>query len=106
MRAACRDVGSISNIIFEMRFNPNVFSPGEYNVPHQNHLLKHQIGCQTLKSRFSVFAGVQFPKSETAAVALQERLLREAAAFIVSDQIPAFVSVMFTFCTLLHIAHL
>ncbi|XP_060787762.1 clustered mitochondria protein homolog isoform X2 [Neoarius graeffei] len=62
VRAACRDVGSISNIIFEMRFNPNVFSPG-----------------------------VQFPKSETAAVALQERLLREAAAFIVSDQIPAFM---------------
>lgn len=28
VRAACRDVGSVSDIIFEMRFNPNVFSPG------------------------------------------------------------------------------
>ncbi|XP_026766552.3 clustered mitochondria protein homolog [Pangasianodon hypophthalmus] len=62
VRAACKDVGSISDIIFEMRFNPNVFSPG-----------------------------VQFPSSESAAVALQERLLREAAAFIVNDQIPAFM---------------
>lgn len=63
VRAACKDVGSISDIIFEMRFNPAVFSPG-----------------------------VQFPNSETAAVALQERLLREAAAFIISDQIPAFIN--------------
>lgn len=28
IRAACKEVGSISDIIFEMRFNPNVFSPG------------------------------------------------------------------------------
>lgn len=41
---------------------------------------------------------MQFPKSERVAVELQKRLLREAAAFIVNDQIPAFVSVMmFTF---------
>ncbi|XP_017323905.1 clustered mitochondria protein homolog [Ictalurus punctatus] len=62
VREACKDVGSISDIIFEMRFNPNVFSPG-----------------------------VQFPKSERVAVELQKRLLREAAAFIVNDQIPAFM---------------
>lgn len=42
---------------------------------------------------------MQFPKSESDAVALQERLLREAAAFIISDQIPEFVSVM-TFTSL------
>lgn len=28
VRAACKDVGSVSDILFEMRFNPNVFSPG------------------------------------------------------------------------------
>ncbi|XP_036434727.1 clustered mitochondria protein homolog [Colossoma macropomum] len=63
VRGACKDVGSVSDIIFEMRFNPNIFSPG-----------------------------VQFPSSESSAVSLQERLLKEAAAFIVNDQIPAFVN--------------
>lgn len=28
VRAACKEVGSISNIIFEMRFNSDAFSPG------------------------------------------------------------------------------
>lgn len=28
VRAACKEVGSVSNIIFEMRFNSDVFSPG------------------------------------------------------------------------------
>lgn len=28
IRGACKDVGSVSNIIFEMRFNPDVFCPG------------------------------------------------------------------------------
>ncbi|XP_037536384.1 clustered mitochondria protein homolog [Nematolebias whitei] len=62
VRAACKEVGSISDIIFEMRFNPNVFSPG-----------------------------IRFPPSESATTELQERLLREAAAFIVTHQIPAFL---------------
>ncbi|XP_013869880.1 clustered mitochondria protein homolog [Austrofundulus limnaeus] len=62
IRAACKEVGSISDIIFEMRFNPNVFSPG-----------------------------VCFPPSERAMTDLQERLLQEAAAFIVTHQIPAFL---------------
>ncbi|XP_029103008.1 clustered mitochondria protein homolog isoform X2 [Scleropages formosus] len=62
VRAACKDVGSVSDIIFEMRFNPDVFCPG-----------------------------VEFPNSEGSAVRLQKRLLREAAAFLVTEQIPAFV---------------
>ncbi|XP_056130596.1 clustered mitochondria protein homolog [Lampris incognitus] len=62
MRAACKEVGSVSNIIFEMRFNPNIFSPG-----------------------------VSFPGCESESTKLQERLLREAAAFIITHQIPAFV---------------
>ncbi|XP_018524789.1 clustered mitochondria protein homolog [Lates calcarifer] len=62
VRAACKDVGSVSDIIFEMRFNPNIFSPG-----------------------------VSFPPGESASTNLQERLLREAAAFIITHQIPAFV---------------
>uniref|UniRef100_I3K7Q7 Clustered mitochondria protein homolog n=1 Tax=Oreochromis niloticus TaxID=8128 RepID=I3K7Q7_ORENI len=63
VRAACKDVGSVSDILFEMRFNPNVFSPG-----------------------------VAFPPGESTSTKLQERLLREAAAFITTHQIPAFVS--------------
>ncbi|XP_008417000.1 clustered mitochondria protein homolog [Poecilia reticulata] len=62
VRAACRDVGSVSDIIFEMRFNPNVFSPG-----------------------------IHFPPSESASTNLQEKLLREAAAFIITHQIPDFL---------------
>ncbi|KAF7695207.1 clustered mitochondria protein homolog [Silurus meridionalis] len=63
VRAACKKVGSLSDIIFEIRFNPDVFSPG-----------------------------VQFPNSESAAVTLQERLLKEAAAFIVNDQTLSFIN--------------
>uniref|UniRef100_A0A8C4Z516 Clu domain-containing protein n=1 Tax=Gadus morhua TaxID=8049 RepID=A0A8C4Z516_GADMO len=62
VRAACEEVGSVSNLIFEMRFNPNVFCPG-----------------------------VSFPGGDSAATRLQERLLREAAAFIIKQQIPDFV---------------
>uniref|UniRef100_A0A667YRG9 Clustered mitochondria protein homolog n=1 Tax=Myripristis murdjan TaxID=586833 RepID=A0A667YRG9_9TELE len=62
VRGACKDVGSVSDIIFEMRFNPNIFSPG-----------------------------VSFPSCDNEATKLQERLLREAAALIITHQIPAFV---------------
>ncbi|CAG08556.1 unnamed protein product, partial [Tetraodon nigroviridis] len=62
VRAACKEVGSVSDIIFEMRFNPNVFSPG-----------------------------VSFPASERKSLKLQQRLLKEAAAFIITHQIPAFL---------------
>ncbi|KAI3372888.1 hypothetical protein L3Q82_023340, partial [Scortum barcoo] len=62
VRAACKEVGSVSSIIFEMRLNPSIFSPG-----------------------------VSFPPAESESTKLQERLLREAAAFIITHQIPAFV---------------
>ncbi|XP_068166681.1 clustered mitochondria protein homolog isoform X2 [Antennarius striatus] len=62
VRAACKEVGSVSDIIFEMRFNPNIFSPG-----------------------------VSFPPADSKSTKLQERLLREAASFIVMHQIPNFV---------------
>ncbi|XP_059379342.1 clustered mitochondria protein homolog isoform X2 [Carassius carassius] len=63
VRKACKDVGSVSDIIFEMRFNPNVFSQG-----------------------------VEFPSSESDAVELQKRLLKEAACFIINDRIPEFMN--------------
>lgn len=37
VRAACKEVGSVSNIIFEMRFNSDVFSPGEKNQTTYSH---------------------------------------------------------------------
>ncbi|KAL4646532.1 hypothetical protein GN956_G10055 [Arapaima gigas] len=77
-RAACKDVGSVSDIIFEMRFNPDVFSPGKMSHSSLTFL---PLNC----------IGMEFPSSERDAVQLQERLLREAAKFIITDQIPAFV---------------
>lgn len=62
VREACKEVGSVSDIIFEMRFNPNIFSPG-----------------------------VIFPRSESTSTKLQKKLLQEAAALIITHQIPAFV---------------
>ncbi|XP_077377070.1 clustered mitochondria protein homolog isoform X2 [Festucalex cinctus] len=62
IRAACKEVGSLSEIIFEMRFCPNVFSPG-----------------------------VSFPSNESQSLQMHEKLLQEAAAFIITHQIPAFV---------------
>uniref|UniRef100_A0A8C5HH57 Clustered mitochondria protein homolog n=1 Tax=Gouania willdenowi TaxID=441366 RepID=A0A8C5HH57_GOUWI len=62
VKAACREVGSVSDIIFEMRFNPNVFCPG-----------------------------VTFPPAESKTVNHQEKLQKEAAAFIVTHQIPEFM---------------
>lgn len=43
---------------------------------------------------FSIRIGVQFPDSERETVALQKRLLKEAASFIFNEQIPAFVSIV------------
>lgn len=62
VRGACKDVGSVSDIIFEMRFNPSIFTPG-----------------------------VSFPSCDIESTKLQERLQREAAALIVKQQIPAFL---------------
>ncbi|XP_063051703.1 clustered mitochondria protein homolog [Engraulis encrasicolus] len=62
VRGACQDVGSISDVIFEMRLNPNVYTPG-----------------------------VEFPSSEAAAIQLQKRLLGEAGSFILTHQIPALL---------------
>ncbi|KAK7934067.1 hypothetical protein WMY93_004963 [Mugilogobius chulae] len=59
---ACKEVGSVSDLIFEMRFNPNIYSPG-----------------------------IRFPCTENASTNLQKRLLQEAAAFIITHQIPAFI---------------
>ncbi len=42
---------------------------------------------------------MQFPSSDSDAVELQKRLLKEAASFIINDQIPEFVSV---FCVFIH----
>lgn len=41
VRGACKDVGSVSDIIFEMRFNPNVFSPGQLKKNSPSKTLSH-----------------------------------------------------------------
>ncbi|XP_045929094.1 clustered mitochondria protein homolog isoform X1 [Micropterus dolomieu] len=59
---ACKAVGSISNTSFDIRFNPDIFSPG-----------------------------VHFPDESADDVQKQKQLLKDAAAFLVSCQIPSLV---------------
>uniref|UniRef100_A0A672SWU4 Clustered mitochondria protein homolog n=1 Tax=Sinocyclocheilus grahami TaxID=75366 RepID=A0A672SWU4_SINGR len=59
---ACKAVGSISNTSFDIRFNPDIFSPG-----------------------------VHFPDDSTDDIQKQKQLLKDTAAFLVSCQIPSFV---------------
>uniref|UniRef100_A0A665VZ57 Clustered mitochondria protein homolog n=1 Tax=Echeneis naucrates TaxID=173247 RepID=A0A665VZ57_ECHNA len=59
---ACKAVGSICNTSFDIRFNPDIFSPG-----------------------------VRFPDDSADDVQKQKQLLKDAAAFLVSCQIPSLV---------------
>ncbi|XP_030632711.1 clustered mitochondria protein homolog isoform X2 [Chanos chanos] len=59
---ACKAVGSISNTSFDIRFNPDIFSPG-----------------------------VRFPEDSADDIQKQKQLLKDAAAFLVSCQIPSLV---------------
>ncbi|KAJ3589974.1 hypothetical protein NHX12_007931 [Muraenolepis orangiensis] len=59
---ACKAVGSISSTSFDIRFNPDIFSPG-----------------------------VRFPEESTEDVQKQKQLLKDAAAFLVSCQVPSLV---------------
>uniref|UniRef100_A0ACB8EC85 Uncharacterized protein n=2 Tax=Sphaerodactylus townsendi TaxID=933632 RepID=A0ACB8EC85_9SAUR len=59
---ACKAVGSISNMSFDIRFNPDIFSPG-----------------------------VRFPNSSKDQIRDQKQLLKDAAAFLVSYQIPGLI---------------
>ena len=62
IRNACKAVGSISDTSFDIRFNPDIFSPG-----------------------------VRFPESSREEVQDQKQLLKDAAAFLLSCQIPGLV---------------
>lgn len=93
VRAACKEVGSVSNIIFEMRFNSDVFSPGVMRKTNYLYSQTQNIFrstkwrcCHLVHSE-----GISFPQAEREAAKLQERLLKEAASFIITHQIPGFV---------------
>ncbi|XP_062448447.1 clustered mitochondria protein homolog isoform X1 [Rhea pennata] len=62
IRNACKAVGSISDASFDIRFNPDIFSPG-----------------------------VRFPESSKEVVQEQKQLLKDSAAFLLSCQIPGLV---------------
>uniref|UniRef100_A0A671XMS0 Clustered mitochondria protein homolog n=1 Tax=Sparus aurata TaxID=8175 RepID=A0A671XMS0_SPAAU len=69
---ACKAVGSISNTSFDIRFNPDIFSPG-----------------------------VRFPDDSADDVQKQKQLLKDAAAFLVSCQVPSLrigISELITRC--------
>lgn len=93
VRAACKEVGSVSNIIFEMRLNSDVFSPGVLTKTKEPYWQMQNIFRSTKwrRSRLVLSQGVSFPQAEREATKLQERLLREAASFIITHQIPGFV---------------
>ncbi|XP_066552152.1 clustered mitochondria protein homolog isoform X2 [Amia ocellicauda] len=59
---ACKAVGSISDTSFDIRFNPDIFSPG-----------------------------VRFPEDSTGDIQKQKQLLKDAAAFLISCQVPSLV---------------
>ncbi|XP_075994985.1 clustered mitochondria protein homolog isoform X2 [Genypterus blacodes] len=59
---ACKAVGSVSSTSFDIRFNPDIFSPG-----------------------------VRFPDDSADDILKQKRLLKDGAAFLVSCQIPSLV---------------
>ncbi|XP_060704009.1 clustered mitochondria protein homolog isoform X2 [Hemiscyllium ocellatum] len=59
---ACKAVGSVSNTSFNIRFNPDIFSPG---------VRFHDPNCEELQK--------------------QKQLLKDAAAFLVSCQIPSLI---------------
>ncbi|XP_056385246.1 clustered mitochondria protein homolog isoform X2 [Hyla sarda] len=62
VREACKEIGSVTDYIFDIRFNPDVYSPV-----------------------------VRFPESQIQALQVQKRLLSEAASFILTVQIPSFI---------------
>ncbi|KAK5599201.1 hypothetical protein CRENBAI_024588 [Crenichthys baileyi] len=59
---ACKAVGSISTTSFDIRFNPDIFSPG-----------------------------VRFPEDALEDIQKQKQLLKDAAAFLVTCQVPSLV---------------
>ncbi|XP_040279427.1 clustered mitochondria protein homolog isoform X2 [Bufo bufo] len=62
IRKACQAVGSVSETSFDIRFNPDIFSPG-----------------------------VRFPESAQEEVFNQKQLLKDAAAFVLTCQIPCLI---------------
>ncbi|MGH0153051.1 UNVERIFIED_CONTAM: hypothetical protein FKN15_023977 [Acipenser sinensis] len=100
---ACKAVGSISNTSFDIRFNPDIFSPGvrfpegsSEDIQKQKQLLKDAaaflVSCQ-IPSLVSVRThdGVRFPEGSSEDIQKQKQLLKDAAAFLVSCQIPSLV---------------
>ncbi|MEQ2164075.1 hypothetical protein GOODEAATRI_002815 [Goodea atripinnis] len=65
---ACKAVGSISTTSFDIRFNPDIFSPG-----------------------------VRFPEDALEDIQKQKQLLKDAAAFLVTCQVPSLVRTVLEF---------
>lgn len=65
VKAAAKSVGSLKEAEFDIRFNPDVFSDG----------IQHACSAEELDK--------------------QKKLVTEAAAFLVTSQIPTFVSQLF-----------
>lgn len=90
IRNACKAVGSISSTAFDVRFNPDIFSPGEWTsrAPVLVGLSAHLPGSCLFPPPPT---GVRFPESCQEEVRDQKQLLKDAAAFLLSCQIPGLV---------------
>lgn len=107
IRNACKAVGSISSTAFDVRFNPDIFSPGKFWVGVDRRLWGSPWGprCWLVPTLVSPCllssclaqasavppTGVRFPESCQEEVRDQKQLLKDAAAFLLSCQIPGLV---------------
>lgn len=92
IRNACKVLGSVSDSDFDIRFNPDVCSPGIQHTPALTHTQKSSIYVHERFVLSGFAAGVRFPSGCTEEVQRQRQLMWDAAAFLLSDQIPAVVS--------------
>lgn len=67
VKKAAQAIGSLKDTEFDVRFNPDVFSPGVRHADSEDQLKK------------------------------EKKLVKDAAEFLVMQQIPAFVSVLLSY---------
>lgn len=82
VREACASVGSLKEYEFEIRFNPDVFSPVTHSGTIDTELPKNEIQAAKLAAQATAFNTLK----------QQRKLVIDASAFLVTVQIPAFVN--------------
>lgn len=98
VRKAAAAVGSLKETEFDIRFNPDVYSPG---VRHSDPDVS--LACCELLLPFEKYANSHVLSLLKGKRLHKERqLVKDAAEFLVTTQIPGFVSFTFAFFFLKH----